>query len=271
MLLSVSVVFAVLLLAVSSATDLAQHTFDEIEEGLALLSFERYSSAIQQFELDAGVYPVSLDALAATPGYEELIDMRRNEIEYFATGGLSDGAYLFNRAVIFRQDSRFELNAADYLNGANNSCGPGPAGADESWCGRPDSLWDSFESRKSVIRRLGSTREWMIRTLYRFVDGFNQTGEFPRDWPGGTMAAGEVRPLADLAGYGSGNSPTGCNGIYVFENVPLTCEDFFSPISQGTVLYEFVSDDEIAVSVGSGILRDDGTEILVALTIEPEV
>lgn len=213
-----------------------------------------------------GVYPVSLAALAATPGYESAGSMLTAGVRYARSGFIDDGIWEYERAVVYRQDSDTLLTDEEYLSAAQNACGDKKLTQAIDWCGNEKSKWLRVESRERFPGRIIKIRKGMSLTLNKFAAYFPKKGGFPdTDSTNNPVALGSPRSLKSLVGYTG--TVTNCAGVFLFEEVALGCDDLFSPESGGPISYALVTPTHISLYVGTGIVNSDYEEVIIAQEI----
>lgn len=179
--------------------------------------------AVEQYYRTNNIYPASLSALAATPGYEYIKRLAASPTVYgyrVATG-ISDGTNTFSRAAVFQLNSKIGETSASYASGTN-TCGTGNFDTAESWCGAKSSPWVRHESRTVFISQIAEHYE-RIYKIYNKISVM---------YPPATTVYPAMTPstdyLVNLVGYTG--SAASCSGTFrLWDGVELDCTDLFSP------------------------------------------
>lgn len=217
------------------------------------------SNAVQQYYEEYGVFPATLSALAATPGYEYVSTIltvtNQNSFGYLrTTSPISDGVWQFDRAVVFTLKAQLGQTVADYAN--VNLCGSGPITTASSWCGSRDSFWARLETRDQHVKSLIAERLRQQRLMQKFANAYNgsSTSQFPD-------AGGTAPTLASLVSYG-GTAKT-CAGSFSWAGIPIGCDDMYSVWGTPTVLNQ-ITRTHIALLAESTIKDASGSLVNVA-------
>lgn len=223
------------------------------------------ATAQSQYRQETGTYPVSLSTLSAVNGYEWLrtvlpsdqggLQAARSAIllRSALSGSISDGTWTFQRALLF---APFDIRTldADYL--AQNTCqggGTAPFATATDWCPAVGQAVTWREETRSLAGGAQTDgRANMGRTLAKFGSFFNTSGGFP---------VGGPATLTALAGGPA--SAAGCSGTYVWNQIPLGCEDLFS-IWGTPVTYNRVASNLVALTADSPFRDGAGAAIVVA-------
>lgn len=199
------------------------------------------AEGVGRYTRSMGAPPLSLDAMAAVPGFAAQRSAMGNTIGYALAPALVDGVWTFDRAVIARVDPSKTTFPAVL---AANACGAGAADVAPDWCGPSEhAVWWRQETRADAPQRVARAREGMNHTLQLFADYYSANQSFPGADDG--LSAGTTRTLASLASYGG--TAAACQGVWAWRGVPLDCADLFEFNGQ-PVTYFYASDKHIALA-----------------------
>jgi hypothetical protein len=230
------------------------------------------SQAMVQYRRERGTFPVSGPALALEPGFSSLrtwLSVRngglqslgvRDFAEIALSQPLTDTQWRYDRAVAFSPND-LTVPAVTYLGTAQNTCASTASTGDfataQSWCGNKQSRWTRVESRESYLDELLAGRAAQIRTMSKFLAFYNDGQVFPN--PGSEVS------LSALAGGPA--VAANCAGIYVWNGIPLGCEDLFS--RWGTpITYQYANSRKIALVTASRVFDNTGNAVIVSTEVE---
>jgi hypothetical protein len=230
------------------------------------------SQAMVQYRRERGTFPASGPALALEPGFSSLRTWlstangglqplgTRDYAEIAVSPALTDTQWRYDRAVAFSMND-MTVPAVTYLGATQNDCAPAAGPADfataQAWCGNKQSRWTRMESREAYIDELESGRAAQIRTMSKFLAFYNDGQVFPN--PGS-----EVN-LSALAGGPA--VAENCSGIYVWQGIPLGCEDLFSRWGTPTT-YIYANSRKIALVAASRVFDNTGAPVVVSTEVE---
>ncbi|CAD7740048.1 hypothetical protein LMG31884_46180 (plasmid) [Xanthomonas hydrangeae] len=222
----------------------------------------RVAEGLDRYITERGQAPPSLDALAATPGFEHVRGSRNQWQGYVASGTLNDGTWRYQRAAAW--SVRRKDGGTNYPN--ENECGTGSAASASSWCGSKDGTWYRNESRGTYANEITQQRIKQQRTLQLLADQWTARQEFPAKGNDGvTLASGQQRTLASLVGYTG--SATTCTGVYVWAGMPLDCTALYD-VWGGPVGYQYQSSRYIVLVSEAPIQTASGNNVLVASPLQ---
>ncbi|WP_323011471.1 hypothetical protein [Castellaniella sp.] len=222
------------------------------------------AEALDQYVNERGEFPLSLTALATTPGFEYVRGLYGPWQGYDVTTGLTDSVWRYSRMTFFTTNPKDGISRETYL--GQNSCGTGPFSSATSWCGSPGSSWYRRESKDSVHNELANQRIRLHRTLQKLAQHYNSHGAFPAaKSDGSVMSDGSIQTLADIVGFSSALND--CIGAYAFESVPLDCVDLYDQWG-GKIEYQLESDQTIVLLSRAPVFNAAGTQITVAATYD---
>jgi len=206
-------------------------------------SLQALALEIERFRRNTGQYPISLEVLAATAGFEQDRDLITTPGISYALTTVSDSVWNFNRAMVAGVDLTHTTSTA-YL--ATNSCGTGNFSSASDWCGSKQlSDWYKTESRRYFMSETTAARSRLNQTLLKFAASWNANGSFPA----GSLSAGGAKKLNELVtAVGTSTSVTAstCTGVFTLANIPLDCGDLFT--SWGSpIMYNYISSSYIAL------------------------
>lgn len=194
-------------------------------------------------------------AIITTPGFEHLHLLEPARFQFQATNALNDGVWRFNRAAIWFESPHDSVGNAQYISAANNTCGAGALTVAGSWCGRSQSIWGKLESKGNHSVLLLAEKQRLYRTIGKFYQRFSKDGSFV------PLANGQVRTLAQLVGYTG--SAASCSGNFVYNEIPLGCDDLFNYWGLPIALNK-VSDLHIALVNRTQIIGASGQVLRIA-------
>jgi hypothetical protein len=263
--------FALASMLGSLSSDLLSRAQDN-RDYLKSVAQRELSEAMVQYRRERGTFPASGPALALEPGFSSLrtwLSVRngglqplgvRDFAEIAVSQPLTDTQWRYDRAVAFSMND-LTVPAVTYLGTAQNTCAPTAGAGDfataQSWCGNKQSRWSRVESRETYLDELVSGRAAQIRTMSKFLAFYNDGQVFPNP--------GSVTSLSALAGGPA--TAANCSGIYVWNGIPLGCEDLFSrwgtPIS-----YHYANSRKIALVASSRVFDNTGNSVIVSTEVE---
>lgn len=215
---------------------------------------------LEQYFIETGTYPASLQALSQTAGFEQVKSLLNNSQGYAVSGVLTDSVWQYRRMVVYSMDRARGDTDAGYLTA--NACGNGAFAAAGSWCGQSTSVWFRKETREVMNDAVSNQRIKLDRTLQKFADYYSANGTFPnKDDSGVSLDPGSTYTLAALVGY-SGTA-TACSGVYTWQGLPFGCEDMFDAWG-GTVGVVYTSSDAISLTSETPLVNAAGTRLIVA-------
>lgn len=224
------------------------------------VSLVKLAEGIDGYNAETGMFPASLAALVAAPGYEHLRGCVDPWQGYAVAMNLDDGVWRFTRVVVFSNSPVAGETPAAYLN--TNRCGVGAFATAPAWCGQRDSAWWRKETRTAHGAALATQRIRNQRVIQKLADYFNTAKAFPnKDYAGNPLAAGSVTSMAALVGF-AGTAKT-CTGQYHLQGVPLECGDLYDRWG-GAVGYHYLSPTHITLSSESPLTNSAGTKITIA-------
>lgn len=199
-----------------------------------------------------GTPPVSLAALAATPGYAEahqyVSGTEQGDGPFLVTYALNDGINNYKRVIVYSTPLDGSISPADYLTAANNACGATAASAAGAWCGNPTGSYWTVDTRSRMSLELARERTQQQLTLAKFAQAYwhyQINGAFP-DPGGGNGSAATL--ISKLTGYTL--TAATCTGVWVWATVPLTCDDLYSVWGTPRV-YNYINNEFISLYVES--------------------
>lgn len=218
------------------------------------------AESLEQYFQEKGSFPVSIDALTSSNGYEHTRGLANVWQGYATVSGLKDSIWRYDRMVFFSTEPRLGILANDYL--SSNSCGTGSFYIASSWCGQRTSIWFRRETRDLYHNQIANQRIRLHRTLQKFAQHYNTYGDFPgRRADGSIIADKSIYSLAELSGF-SGTASQ-CKTVHSFGSIPLDCTDLFDQWGQA-VGYQFESNKQIILVVKTPIENTAGTPVVVA-------
>lgn len=221
----------------------------------------RVAEAIERYYWENNALPASLNALAATAGFQDVASSLNTWQGYGVSPSITDGTWTFQRAVAFTFDPSKGGTVASYL--AQNACGAnGYATEAGSWCGTKTSLWFVKDTRHQLNERIVTERVHLNRLSQKFADFYNKNGKYPdRDAANVTLAAGSITSLASLVGY-TGTAKA-CTGQYQYLGIPIDCSDLFDSWG-GAIGYQFEGTNHIILVSEPPIFNSSGTRVVIA-------
>jgi Tfp pilus assembly protein PilE len=215
---------------------------------------------LEQYYNERGTFPSSLQALAQAPGYSHVRSLLNNWQGYAVSGALADSVWQYQRMVAFSNDPKAGMTPATYL--SQNACGSGSFSTAASWCGTNKSVWFLKDTRHGVNDAITTQRSRLRRSLQKFGDFFSANGGFPsRDSSGTALVAGNTYSVASLAGF-TGTAST-CSGIYVWQGLPIGCDDMFDSWGK-QVGFAYTSSTEFSLVSETPLINAAGEPLLVA-------
>jgi hypothetical protein len=229
--------------------------------------------AVQQHYAQRQTYPDTLDALAATPGFEHVrllpLSARAGYAVTPSSARLADGVWQFDRAAAFVQDARYAVSEAQYLAADNNTCDSSAGFATApAWCGTVTSRWVRVESRNTYPRELGAMRIGMARTLQKFADAYSAALAMPS----GGLTPGGSSTLRALVNYPAGRSAAECYGVWLLPaaspsaSVALDCTDLFTRAGADVTL-NYHAPNRVSLAADSAIRTATGQPVVVAVDL----
>lgn len=259
-----SVITAILgALSLTLSENVQQYRYDIRE-----LAFAEVSAAAQQYYLETGVYPASLNTLVSAPGFEYLKAYAPSDKGGFrvqnsvpladvaVSGTLNDGIWQYSRMMTYSlKDLAF--GASNFMAAANNKCGANTFLAGVDWCGADYAAhFEKLEMRNDYLKDMTRIKNAQFRLLSKLVQYFNKNGEFPN--PGSASVT-----LISIVPGAAALTAKSCSGEFVWNGMPFGCEDLFSPVGQPTK-YAYTGTKEIFVTTDTPIKNNSGTAISVA-------
>jgi hypothetical protein len=227
------------------------------------------SEAIALYTRLYGTYPVSMSALAATPGFSYTASLVNGWQGYGLSPVITDTNWQFRRAVLFTNDPTKGVSVSAYLATNNISrpggpmCGVGGFNTAVTWCGSDTSMWYRAESRDEFNDRINNERARVNRLSRKFASYYNGNGNYPiLDGSNTPLTVNSVTSLASLVGYagGAGN----CSGQFVYQGIPIDCGDMFN--SWGLPIgYQFISGAHIILVSETPIINAAGVPLIIAV------
>jgi hypothetical protein len=239
---------------------------------LKTMAQQELTQAMLQYRREKGMFPASGPALATEPGFSSLRTWlstinggmqpsgERDLAEIAVSGALTDTQWRYDRAVAFSVED-MTIPVATYLGTTQNSCAPASGSKDfataQSWCGNKQSTWTKFESRAAYLDELVAGRAAQIRTMSKFLAFYND-GQF---FPDPQLESS----LSTLVGGPA--TAANCSGTYVWQGIPLGCEDLFS--SWGTpIRYMYGNSRKIALVSTTGVFDNAGNTVVISTEVE---
>jgi hypothetical protein len=229
----------------------------EVRQDLVAQEVERAHQVLLAFQKRTGTLPDTLaQALAVRPA-ENPLDGR---VRYAITRDVDGGPWQFDRAVVWANNLDAQITDADYL--ANNACGADGFDDAEAWCAPPALRAFRLESRDGFADRIEEARTSILNTMQKLAQYAARESEFPRSENDGTpLINGTSYFMADLVGYGG--APIDCTGVFDFQGIPLGCEDVFVSPFGTPLVYEYLSEENVALIAQTTLERAGGEVILI--------
>lgn len=215
-----------------------------------------------------GTAPVSLTALAATPGFQEANQFQlsagpHGDGPFLAVFPMTNGTNTYSRIIVYMPPYDGSISAADYLLAANNACGTTAASQAGAWCGDPKGSYWITDTIDRIAIELSRERTQQQQTLKKFAQIYSTNQIYPNP---GTGNASALTLISLLPGY-SATAAT-CTGVWKaqigvagcttkgakgpltcteqWQAIPLTCEDLYTIWGTPRV-YNFLEKDRIAL------------------------
>lgn len=211
---------------------------------------------IERYRALTGVYPASLATLYSQAGFEHTRSLSVAGLGYQLSGNISDGTWLFNRAVVAAIDS-LHTDLATFW--GLNTCSTGNAATAADWCGVADTAyWYRGETRQYFIRNALTARRRMNGTLAKIIGYWNVNQAFPS----GALSAGGNTTVAALVNYNG--TAANCSGTFSFSGIPFDCDDMFTPWGSA-VEYNYISQNYISlVAITPNVFSSGGYQTVAA-------
>lgn len=208
-----------------------------------------------------GVVPGQLDDLQL-PGDTD----PSGEIVFQRAGSVTDGTWLFDRAIIWKWDPLDPFTdpnniAGNLLAASANRCGAASFGSAPTFCASQVVPHFKVESRE-VAENVAAARLSIHRTLEKIASYVWVDGTFPdKDRAGDPLSPGSTTPLATLVGYAG--TAEDCDGIFMWMSVPYGCEDIFVAPFGSPVMYVYDSANLVGIFTETGLRRANGESVIV--------
>lgn len=244
-------------LLMTLAAGLGQQTFawlQQTRQAVRQVDFSNLSRDLEHYRAETGVYPDSIQSMAARAGFEHVRPADSVAVNYTKTTSLTGALWMFDRAGLVVQDV---LNIQeDTTVFASTACAAtGTFATAIAWCGRERDAWWVAESKDLAAADLALQRGRMNLTARKFALYYSANTSFPN--PGiGTVT------LASQVGYAG--TASNCSGIFNWGGIPLGCDDLFTTRGQ-EVTYVYLSSKAIELTAPSLWRANDGQ--VVALSI----
>lgn len=231
------------------------------------MTVRKIAGGVLQDAMETGTLPASINALATTPGYEYLrLDTQRPWQGYAVSSTFNDGTWQYQRAVVYSQRPQVATNQATYLSTTSNACGTGAFNAAGPWCGSPNSWWWTWDTRSDYSNQISAERAAQRRLIQKFARVYEVVSNNKQVFPNPGSAGAAITSL--LSGYTL--SAATCTGVWLWKGVPLDCADLYSVWGTPRV-YNYLSEDYIAVLATSPILDNNGVPVQVATQMDATV
>jgi hypothetical protein len=197
---------------------------------------------VQLHKEQFGQYPLNLEALNNTSGYE-LTSALYNQLPniIYKKTALTNTTITYHRIIIATQGKYDVVDDSTYL--SNNQCGTTPFTHPAIFCPDGESLYFISETTSGETNELTATTIFLNMTIAKLAKTIN-SGTF---YNAGLLSNGEAATLAALVGY-AGPSET-CSGPFIFNNQSLDCHDLFSPFPGNKITYNYINAKHIALHV----------------------
>jgi len=229
------------------------------------LAMVKLAEGIAQYYGETGTFPVSLNSLAATPGYEHLRSTLTTWQGYAISPALTDGVWTFTRMVAYSYDRSSGPTPATYL--ATNFCGTGAFDTATSWCGdKYKSQYYRIETKEGYADEINTQRAQLTRIAAKFTDYATANSKLPAvDKLGTALAANSITAMSALAGYAG--TAANCSGQYQYQGIPIDCSDMFDRWG-GPIGYQFIDDHHVLFVSEPPIVNSAGNAVVVPTDLQ---
>jgi hypothetical protein len=223
-----------------------------------------------------GVPPTDLAALAATPGYEEARQFLNEsgphgEGPFLYVAALNSSGNTYHRVIVYKPPFDGSITADDYILGSFNKCGTTAANELGPWCGDPQGSWWMTETLSRIPDEISRERLQQQQTLQKFAKVYSSVvvvssqlkQVFPDPGLGNDSA---VTLISRLTGYNNATTAATCFGTWVWQNVPLTCDDLYTVWGTPRI-YNYKNEDFISL-YAEAPWKEDGLPIVVASQLD---
>lgn len=243
-----------------------------LSDGQALIASE-----VNRYHLETGLFPASLEALSATPGFEHLksyvsvankgvLPAPTSPWKVVTSNVLSNGLIQYQRAVILAMpDSSTTLT--NYLSAANNECNLSGStqtfyGA-PTWCGSNKAIWSTLETGELKTLRERMAYQQQKALADKLIRRYKTYANFPA-----VATATEVRALATPRDASStvGLNRTGCVGTFHWQTVGIECADLYNQFGN-PVRYRRVAAKQFQLTSTSQIKNASGTALTLTTNV----
>jgi hypothetical protein len=217
-----------------------------------------------QYWQEKHTLPGSLAAMKATQGFEHVTTAINTSVGYQESSSLTDTKWQFNRAILYSYNAAGTKTLATRLgeNGCTTSSSTSNFSSETgAWCGKYDWNWYVSDMRSVYTSEMANQRARQQRTMQKLASYYTANQTFPnKDQSSASLVAGTGYALSALA---SGpTSSTNCTDTYIWQGIPIDCEDMFD-IWGGKLTYYFTSNNRISIISSTPFKNASGTNITI--------